>query len=368
MTTTDIPTGVEAITTDWLNLVMAQSLASDSRIESFESTRIGEGVGFLGELARVKLAYAGTPGPDAPASVIVKLPTQVPGPRGMAAVLGFFEREVGFYNELAGQVGVRLPKSYHAEYHPADANFALVLEDIQGARVGDQLASCSLEQAHLAVRELARHHARWWQSEQLSSYPWLPCRGHPFYQYLKAGHLQSLQAFQEKFARHFDPMITRCAVGLGEKYDQYLETLWTRPMTLVHGDYRLDNMMFGPAGSANEFVLIDWQLCSTGAATQDLQYFISGNLKKEVIAASTDDLLDTYHETLRESGVKDYSRAELAADFARTSLLLGFYLVTGITNLDPEAYNERGHELIEVMYGSLVDSMMRYDAERFLPS
>ncbi len=367
MTASEIPAGVAAVTTEWLNEVMAPSLPSGTRIDSFDATVIGEGVGFLGELARVKLSYSGTPGPDAPASVIVKLPTQVAQPRGMAGVLGLYEREIGFYNELAKDLTIRIPKSYHAEYRAADANFALILEDIQGAKVGDQLASCSLEQAQLAITELAKHHARWWQSDKLASYSWLPSRGHPFYQYLKAGHNQGLPVFQEKFADHFDPMITRCVVRLGEKYDEYLESLWDRPGTLVHGDYRLDNMMFGPAGSPNEFVLLDWQLCSFGGATQDLQYFISGNLKKDSIAANTEGLLDTYYETLRGAGVSDYTRAELADDYARTSLLLGFYLVTGVTNIDPEAYSERGHDLIETLFGTLADSMVRYEAERFLP-
>ncbi|MGE0600918.1 MAG: phosphotransferase [Dehalococcoidia bacterium] len=367
-TATQIPAGVAAITVDWLNEVMAPSLPAGTRIESFDSTRIGEGVGFLGELARVRPAYSGAGAADAPASFIVKLPTQVPEPRGMAAVLGFYEREIGFYNELAPSLTIRIPKAYHAEYHAADANFALILEDIEGAKVGDQLASCSVDQAHLAIRELAKNHARWWQSDDLTRYHWLPSRGHAFYQYLKAGHLQALPVFQEKFADHFDPMITRCAVGLGEKYDEYLESMFDRPLTLSHGDYRLDNMMFGPAGSPNEFVVLDWQLCGTGMAAQDLQYFISGNLKKDAIAAHTEDLLETYYETLRRSGVSDYSRAELDEDYARTSLLLSFYIVQGITTIDADAYNERGHDLIEAMFGSLVDSMMRYEAERFLPA
>ncbi|MGE3074911.1 MAG: oxidoreductase family protein [Dehalococcoidia bacterium] len=368
MTTTNIPAGVAAVTVDWLNEVMAPSLPAGTRIESFDSTVIGEGVGFLGELARVRPAYAGAGAAEAPASLIVKLPTQVPEPRGMAGMLGLYEREIGFYKELAPKLTVRIPTAYHAEYHAADANFALILEDIQGAKVGDQLASCPIDQATLAVRELAKSHAAWWQSDALASYPWLPSRGHPFYQYLKAGHIQGLTVFQEKFSSHFDPMITRCVVGLGEKYDEYLESLFDRPLTLVHGDYRLDNMMFGAAGSPNEFVVLDWQLCSMGLNTQDLQYFISGNLKKDAIAANTEMLLDTYHETLRQAGVAGYSRQQLADDYARTSLLLGFYIVTGITTIDPEAYSQRGHDLIEALFGSLVDSMLRYEAERFLPA
>jgi hypothetical protein len=105
-----------------------------------------------------------------------------------------------------------------------------------------------------------------------------------------------------------------------------------------------------------------------GLCTQDLQYFVSGNLRKDAIAANTETILDTYYEALRGAGVADYSRAQLETDYAQASLFLGLYLVTGLANLDPTAYNERGNDLIETMFGTLADSMLRYEAERFLPA
>jgi aminoglycoside phosphotransferase (APT) family kinase protein len=367
MSTLTIPTGVAAVTAEWLTEALRPTIGPSARVSSFELTRIGEGVGFLGELGRTTLHYEGDPGPNAPHSVIVKLPTQVPEPRGMAAALGFYEREIGFYNEIGQDVGVRIPKAYHAVFQAADANFALIMEDVQGAKAGDQLASCSLDQAKLAVRELARLHARWWESPRLSTFSWLPSRGHQFYQFLKFGHNQALPAFRDQFASHFDPAILRCVEGLGAKYDEYLETLFGKPLTLTHSDYRLDNMMFGSAGTPEEFVLLDWQLCQASVGVLDLQYFVSGNLTKDVIAASTEELLDMYHEALRQGGITDYSRQDLAADYAEASLILGFYLVTGVTTMDPNAYSERGHDLIEQLFGSLTDSMLRYEAERYLP-
>ncbi len=362
-----IPPGVAAVTPEWLTEALGNALAPGVRVSSIDWKQIGQGVGFLGELSRVKLTYDGEAGPLAPSSVIVKLPTQMAEARGMAAVLGFYEREIGFYNEIGPEVGVRIPKSYHAVFEPATCDFALVMEDVQNAAPGDQLASCTLEQARLAVRVLARLHARWWQSPRLSEYAWLPTRGHAFYEVLKAGHRQNLPAFADVWASRFDPSVARCVIGLGEKYDEYLETIFRRPLTLTHSDYRLDNMMFGSAGSEDEFVLLDWQLCQASIGTLDLQYFISGNLRRDVIAKHTDELLDAYYDELRTSGVVDYSMAELRDDYARTSLMLGLYIVAGVAAIDPNNYDQRGNDLLDLLYGSLADSMVRYEAERFLP-
>ncbi|MBK6562712.1 MAG: DUF1679 domain-containing protein [Dehalococcoidia bacterium] len=124
----------------------------------------------------------------------------------------------------------------------------------------------------------------------------------------------------------------------------------------MHSDFRLDNLMFGEPGSADACVVLDWQICSASIGSLDLQYFISGNLRKDVIAKHTDELLDTYYEA---SMPRD--------DYARTSLILALYIVTNSSAIDPKNYDQRGNDLIELIYASLGESMVRYEAERFLP-
>lgn len=366
-TTSTIPGGIAELTPAWIEQALQADLPG-CRVESIAVNRIGEGIGFLGELGRVRITYAGEPPAGAPASVIVKLPTNVPEPRGMAAALGFYEREVGFYRDLARESDVRVPHCYYQSFDPATAGFALVLEDFPAASAGDQLASCSLEQAQLAVRELARLHAKWWESPRLSQYPWLPSRGHHFYQILQGAHLQALPVFEERWGSRFDPMVTRVARRLGEQFDSYIESLMDRPLTLAHQDYRLDNMLFGTPGASDEFVLLDWQLVQQSTGLTDLQYFISSNLRKEMRQRHTEDLVRLYHEGLGEGGVIGYGFDECREDFARASAILGFYIVTGSVSIDPENYDERGNQLITLLYGSLADAIVEYDAERFLPA
>ena len=43
---------------------------------------------------------------------------------------------------------------------------------------------------------------------------------------------------------------------------------------LVHGDYRLDNMLFGTAGADRALTVVDWQTVSWGPALTDLAYFL----------------------------------------------------------------------------------------------
>lgn len=362
-----IPGSIDALNAEWIEMALQQK-APGCRVESIAVQRIGEGVGFLGELARVGIVYSDNPGGAAPSSVIVKLPTNVPEPRGMAAAMGFYEREVGFYREFSHQAGPRVPQCYFVADDPATAGFVLVMEDFPGAQAGDQLASCTDDQARLAVRELAKLHARWWQSPDLDRYTWLPNKDHPFIQILKGMHHQFLPIFEEQWAHRFDPMVLRLARGLAEKYDAYFETIMSMPLTLAHQDYRLDNLLFGAPGTPEELVVLDWQLLQQNTGLTDLQYFIAGNLRSDARKRLTDELLNLYYEGLRQNGVRDYTYEHCKDDFVRASAVLGFYVVTGTATINPDAYAERGHDLIEMLFGSLGDAIVEYEAERWLPA
>jgi hypothetical protein len=359
-----IPQGTDALTAEWLTAALAGTTATGTRVAAFQATRIAEGVGFLGELARVKLTYDGDPGTTAPRSVVVKLPVQVPAARAMAQGLQLYEREVGFYRHAAASAGVRVPLCYHAAF-AADGDFALVLEDVQ-ARPGDQLASCTTEQARMVIRALAKLHSHWWNSPRLSTSSWLPSRGHPYFEVARASYLQAVPLFVERWSHHFDPKVIRTCQRFGEYFHQYREAGYQRPTTLSHSDFRLDNVLFGEPGTADEVVIIDWQACQHASGANDLHYFISGNFPAAVGVAQTQEWLRFYHEELRAGGVHDYSMSDLEEDFARASAFFCAALVFGTVAINPDQQDERGRLLVNQLFGSLADSMLRYDAERFL--
>ena len=58
-------------------------------------------------------------------------------------------------------------------------------------------------------------------------------------------------------------------------FDGYLSEAEAEQLRgLVHGDYRLDNMLFGTAGADRALTVVDWQTVSWGPALTDLAYFL----------------------------------------------------------------------------------------------
>lgn len=363
---TSIPKQIQDITVKWLNECVPADVRGGAKVVSVEATTIGEGIGFLSQLARLELTY--DPAGGGPATMIAKLPTLHEGMRQLAIGLGFYARELGFYQHFAGKdPGVRIPACYYLAGDPAD-EFVMLLEDMAPARPGDQVASCTLEEAELAITELAKFHARWWQSPEIDGHDWLPGPGHPFFDMLEFGYRVALPAFEEKFSPMFDPEVTRLALLMADRYKSLIAHLMSRQRTLVHQDFRLDNMFFASPEGGPPFTLIDWQICQQSVGPVDIAYFLAGNLAPEVRRANESRLLELYWRTLCENGVTGYTLDDCWTDYRFGVTQLLFYLVTGAPDFNVEDWNERGQLLFDRMYRGYASTVMDHDVAAVLDS
>jgi aminoglycoside/choline kinase family phosphotransferase len=82
---------------------------------------------------------------------------------------------------------------------------------------------------------------------------------------------------------------------------------------LLHGDYRLDNMLFYP--DAAGVTVVDWQTLGLGLPARDLAYFTATSLKPELRTSIEKDLVDEYHQALSDYGVTDYDRETCWRDY-----------------------------------------------------
>ena len=268
-------------------------------VGSITHERIGDGL--VGMNLRLTLHDAD---PALPKTVVVKLPSPDETSRATGIGLGNYQREMGFYLELEPTVDIRVPKCMYGEWHPETGDFVLVLEDMSPAAQGDQLTGCSVERATAAVIELAKLHGPRWGDPTLHDYEWLGDRTAPetveAYQGLWA---MLVPGFEATYRNHLDP-------DESDLLDRFLPAFgdWFAgrggPLTVVHGDYRLDNLLFGDASGAPPVTVVDWQTPALDVGVHDLSYFIGAGLVPEDRRASERMLVDRYHEALDAYGVK----------------------------------------------------------------
>ena len=79
----------------------------------------------------------------------------------------------------------------------------------------------------------------------------------------------------------------------------------------MHGDYRLDNMLFDP--DRTRVTVVDWQTVGVGLPARDLAYFTSTSLDPDVRSQVEKDLVADYHRALSGYGVNGLRPRNLLA-------------------------------------------------------
>jgi len=255
--------------------------------------RIGDGL--VGMNLRLGLR---SDDPAVPASVVVKLPSPDDTSRATAAVLRNYERESKFYDEIAPTVDIHVARCYHSEWRASDHDFAIVLEDLAPAEQGDQVQGCSVETAATAVLELARLHGPRWGDPTLAEVDWLNRRNPDDVPMLGAMWGMLFPNFMATYAKHLTPEAADLVERFGGKLVQWAEGR-EGPLTVTHGDYRLDNLMFAsPAGGA-PITTVDWQTPGHGPALADVSYFLGAGPLPDDRRRIERDLVAQYTAALR---------------------------------------------------------------------
>ena len=272
------------------------------------------GVGLLGDIARVTLTYDRDE-PGAPTTLVAKILTAEPGGRGIAQMLGFYETEARFYTTLADQCAIGSPRCYYAAMKPEEVLFIILMEDMSGWRMGDQVAGCSVEDARLIVRNLAQFHAQWWDSPRLDALDWVLSSASPVMQLGIGAYLQSIEPFLRLFGDHISSAQRDLVIALGPRLAAIRDAVSCGPVTLAHGDPRLDNIFVGSTDGATEITVIDWQLLIKARGPFDIGYLLSQSLSPADRKAHEESIVREYLATLEANGVVGYSWEQCWQDY-----------------------------------------------------
>ena len=343
---------IDELTPAWLADVLGRGPIAGLRAEAI-------GTGQMSQSHRVTLDW-GDASPGAPASVVVKLAATDPTSRATGVGLGAYEREIRFYRELAPRIGGPLATCHAALIDPSDGWFTLVLDDAAPAVQGDQIAGCGVAQARLALRALARIHAPVFADPQLGATPWLN-QEMPLNQALLT---QLLPAFLERYGDRVAPEHRAACERFVPSLDGWHSDR-RPPLGLVHGDFRLDNMLFGEPGSPRPFTIVDWQTVGWGGATTDAAYFVGGGLPVELRRAHEQALVAEYHEALCEHGVQGFSWEDCWAEYRRHCLL---GLIMTIAPAMIVQRTERGDEMFTTLLARYAQQALDLGALDLLPA
>ncbi|MFZ9290000.1 MAG: phosphotransferase [Ilumatobacteraceae bacterium] len=299
------------VTAEQLNRALASRLGT-ARVEAVVTEPIGTGQ--MSESRRLHLTYSAPC--DLPTTMIAKFPSDDPRSRATGKATRCYEVEASFYRDLRDALDVGAPRCYFVERDDATDDFLLLLEDFAPCRQGDQIKGCTLHEAEACIDELVRLHGPLWNSPFLATLPWLNRSSDSDRSGSQALMRQVFPGFLARYADRLDPHARR----VGEEFVRDAGGYFRRTLphrTVVHGDFRLDNLLFRAAGGATEGAggagagstaggvgVVDFQTVTHACGPQDLAYFIGAGLTTEARRTYERDLVARWAEELRRYGVQ----------------------------------------------------------------
>ena len=370
----DDPATIDA---EWMQRALAAGGASDyPAIRDVVVEDLGAASNAFGRLLRCHLTAAGGGAAD-PATVIVKLPPADRRAFRFARWMWMHERECLYYRRLARHARIRSPDLLYGDFDEDTHRFVLVLEDLRELEVPVQVAGVSAGRARLAVREIARLHGQFWGAVDCPAL--FGCRdifAPKIRRFLQIAYLLCLPVVIERFGDSFSPQTRRLAEALGPRITAHFAAVSGVPRTLVHGDYRGENMFFGPevgagaaasggASAGDGFAVVDWQGCGLGPGLYDVAYFLGTNVVPGNRRRIEHDALEEYHDIVCRLGARDFTFDDCWRSYRQNMLGVLVACIVGCGGLDLGF--QRLHDLVKSALERALAAVEDLDVAEFLP-
>jgi hypothetical protein len=348
---------VEDISPAWMTSAL-RSAGFEANVSDLTFVPIGTGQ--MADSFRVELVQApGYSSAGVPHSVVMKMQAADELSR-QAGAGGAYNAEVRFYMDLAPTLKIRTPDCYYAVGPDVDCRFALVLEDMAPAEQGDQLLGCDVDAARAAVVNLAGLHGPRWCDPALLGTVW----------HREPAVLDMLAAMvrerTQQFVEHYGERVAKADVAVLEAFaplcGDWLKGRSER-FAPVHGDYRLDNLLFGTNTREVEVTAVDWQTLDIGLPARDLGYFLGNSLLPDERRRSEQELVSAYHQALTGHGVTGYSLEDCFEDYRFgqfQGLMITVLAAAGLS------HTERGDDMFMAMSSRACEAIRDLDSLELL--
>lgn len=242
-----------------------------------------------------------------PDSAFLKIPESDLVTRIFFNFIMSWELECQFYQQIAKDIPIRVPKSYAAV--KKNSRFALLLEDLNADESvtlftnKDMMNGPTINLVRKVLRSFAAVHGEFHGLPEKEQNRLLSPSHHPYTSPIMRALGIPIGNIAIKPCQNKAPdILTEEMVDLYKlsmKHWSKIVNYWySGPLTLVHGDSHLGNVFV----SGDEMGLLDWQAAHWGKGIRDVQYFLINSLPSEVLEEHEQELFQYYLEQLSFNG------------------------------------------------------------------
>ena len=281
-----IPVEVDDLTAEWFTSALGAHVTRADVVDRHSGTT-----------GRVKVALSGAA--SVPERVFVKLPPFDAEQRVFVNEVGMGVTEARFFREVASEVPVRVPRPLHAAFD-GDDRYVMVLEDLEasGCRFPRREDADIEHRTRDIVDELARLHARYWESARFAEggdLGWIAPKGTG----RGDGGAQFVRMAVDAYAARLPAGFLPLAEFYLERSREVLPLYREGERTLVHGDPHLGNLFV----DSDRTGFLDWAMIAYAPGIRDVAYVLCNSVPTELRRAFERELVTRYCAVLAERGI-----------------------------------------------------------------
>jgi len=309
-----LPDRPEAITPAWLSGALAKSLPG------VEVARVRVVDRHSGTTGRARLALDYAAGSSGPATVFAKLPPFDEIQRQLVAVTDMGRREARFYEALAAEAPLRVPRPWFAAHGEKPTDYIMILEDLEaaGCTFPKSVDDHARTHGRQVIEALARLHAHFWQDARFErELAWLPraMRG--------ALGAKLIEQAREKFSADFPPVFAALCRVYTDHHERVCD-LWDEgESTLIHGDIHAGNQFV----DHGQLGVYDWAVISRSPGIRDVAIYLCNSCPTELRRSEQEGWLRAYRAGLVAAGVDAPAHETLWRRYRR-AVLYGWVAAT----------------------------------------
>jgi hypothetical protein len=358
MSDDSIPTSLRDITVDWLAHVLTVPDDGPPPLAGAKVERLEADLGFLDDAARIRLRYLDGDPQGWPESLIVKLPALDPPARKLGLALDAWQREHAFYvDAVARYPGLPALDCFYAAADVEQRRWCLVLSDLPG-RPADLSAGATKPQLEAAVDLLAIIQARPWREGARPA--WLPgFHDRAWLERVRDRWVDAIPRFVARYELLLPDGAERWVTALARGLPEWAARIADGPLTLAHGDYRIDRIRV----EENRGAVTDWHNVLWGPGTIDLASVLSTSAGIGDRRGWETDLLRRYGASLESLGV-EVDEAWIEQSYDESLLFCIARMAAQLADLEPGS-PER-HALTAAVIRRSFSAAADRDVDRFV--
>lgn len=310
---------VSRISAAWLSETLSQAMHAPAlRVATVRAEALKLNAAYCAELFRLHIDYAAAI-PGAPLTLIAKLPRNNPGMAENARVFQPGTKEAWFYAHAAPDCGVTVPRCFYTGADRASGRASFLFEDLGNLEATPQVVGMGEHDAALALREAARLHARWHNTGASAALAGLrELIGDPddSENLVDALYAEAWPLFVKHARFAIPPAVSAFGASLIGRGAQIGVLSRSAPRTLIHGDFRVDNLLFQGSGTARRCIVLDWESVDIGCGLSDVGWLLAGCLPR-ITPEQEQRLLGVYHRALVAGGQSGYTWEACRFDYRR---------------------------------------------------